>query len=76
MIAIIKSDVTHYIISCNTNHNPNSDTHELWISRPNGKNLKVSESKDQQEISLIKEAIDYGIENGEFAIRLADSKGV
>lgn len=72
MIAIIKGDNTHYMISCNTNYNEKNDVHELWISRPNGKNLKIKESKDQEEINLIKEAIDYGIENGENAIRLEE----
>lgn len=72
MIAIIKGNVTHYMISSNTNYNEKEDKHELWISRPNGKNLKIKESPDAEEIELVKEAIDYGIENGEHAIRLEE----
>ena len=72
MIAIIKGNVTHYMISSNTNYNEKEDKHELWISRPNGKNLKIKESSDEEEIILIKEAIDYGIEHGEHAIRLEE----
>ncbi len=55
-------------MSCNI-HNADN-IFELWITRPNDKNLKIAESTQQKDITIIKEAIDYAIENGIPALRL------
>lgn len=72
MVAIIMPDETHYIISCNMHYNESTELHELWISRPNKKNLKIRENTAKDEILLIKNAIDYVIENGDNALRLQE----
>lgn len=70
MIWIINQNESHQIISCNTN--PNTDEHgwELWVTRPNGKNLKVYENEDRVEVELRKEAIDYALKNNKPTIEL------
>lgn len=54
------SDETHKIISCNTVCKDKSG--EVWITRPNGKSLKVYAGKIEHA-KEIKSAIDYAIEN-------------
>lgn len=68
MLWLIKEDASHQIMSCNI-HNANN-TFELWITRPNDKNLKIAESTKQEDVAIIKEAIDYAIENSIPALRL------
>ena len=64
MIWIIKGDESHNIISCNVFQNEEEDIYEVWITRPNGKNLKVFKHEDKAEASLLKEAIDFAIQKG------------
>ncbi len=68
MLWLIKENASHQIVSCNI-HNANN-TFELWITRPNDKNLKIVESTQLEDVTTIKEAIDYAIENGIPALRL------
>lgn len=70
MLWIIKGEQSHAIISCNTHHNKNDETYQIWITRPNGKNLMLDESKDFNRIVEIKEAIDFAVEHKETALRL------
>lgn len=62
MIWIIKGDESHEAISCNSVYN--DDKGEVWITRSNGKSLKVlSGTKD--EAKELKEAIDFAIKHNE-----------
>lgn len=69
MIWIIKDDMSHQIISCNI-HEENG-VYQLWVTRPNGKNLKLDENKNKAIVMEVKSAIDYAIEHNEQALRLA-----
>lgn len=70
MIWIVVGDESHQIISCNVHKWDNEYAKlELWVTRPNGKNLKIKEG-NKEEIMELKEAIDYAIENGETAFRI------
>ena len=71
MLWIVKKDMSHQIMSCNTHYDEEKDKHQLWITRPNGKNMKIEESSNQQDIDEIKEAIDFAIENKEGALRIS-----
>lgn len=66
---IIKDDVSHAIISCNTHQE--GDFYQLWVTRPNDKNLMIMESKNKEEITMVKEALDYAIEHGKNALHIA-----
>jgi len=68
MFWLIIGDVSHQIMSCNI-HN-NNDKFELWVTRPNDKNLKIAESNDEADIREIKDAIDFAIEHGASALRI------
>lgn len=70
MLWIIKGDTSHQIVSCNTFHNFETGLYELWVTRVNGKNLKLEENADKKEVLLIKDAIDFAIESGETTLRL------
>lgn len=61
-------EYSHAIVSCNTAFK--NDMHELWVTRPGGKSLFITKSKNKDEVLEIKEAIDYAIENGETMLRL------
>ena len=69
MIWIVKGDMSHQIISCNIHQEEGK--YQLWITRPNGKSLKLDESENKAEILEIKEAIDFAIEHKENTLRLA-----
>lgn len=68
MFWLILDDVSHQIVSCNIHCN--NDKFELWVTRPNDKNLKITESFDAEDIREIKEAIDFAIENNFKALRI------
>lgn len=68
MFWLIIEDVSHQIMSCNIHQTNNK--FELWVTRPNDKNLKIAESTDEVDIREIKDAIDYAIENGIPALRI------
>lgn len=62
MIWIIKGNESHEIISCNTAIDDKKS--ELWVTRPNGKNLKIFEGSSD-DVKELKEAIDYAIKHNE-----------
>jgi hypothetical protein len=68
MLWLVKGDFSHQIISCNI-HEENG-VYQLWITRPNGKSMKLKESRVKDDVSIIKEAIDYAIEQRESVLRL------
>lgn len=70
MLWIIKNDVSYEIVSCNKHFDDKNDVYQLWITRTNGKSIKILESINEDDISLAKGAIDYAIENKETALRL------
>ncbi len=63
MISIILGKATHQINSHNIHKE--GDNYQLWITRPNDKNLKIKESTNENEIVELKEAIDYAIKHGQ-----------
>lgn len=69
MLWLVKGDFSHQIISCNIHIEEGK--FQLWITRPNGKSMKIEESMNKDEVQLIKDAIDYAIETKEPALRLA-----
>lgn len=69
MLWLITKNTSYEITSCNT-HNDNG-THQLWVTKSNGKSVKINESNNKQEINTIKDAIDYAIETKETALRLS-----
>ncbi len=68
MLWLVKGNISTEIIGCNTHQR--EETHELWVTKSDGKTMKIAENTDEKEILLIKEAIDYAIEYGEKALRL------
>lgn len=68
MLWLVNKDTSHQIISCNVHSE--KGIHQLWVERPNGKTLKVIESRNISEVKLIKGAIDYAIKNGEPSLEL------
>ncbi len=68
MLWIVMEKDSHDIIACNIAEV--GDHYELWVTRPTGKSLKIKESNSIGDVLLIKEAIDYAVENGETALRL------
>lgn len=68
MIWLVINNESLQIVSCNI-HNSKEDVYELWVTRVNGKNLKIKEGT-YGKVAEIKEAIDYAIENNEKALRL------
>lgn len=71
MLWIIKGEMSHQIISCNVHFNSETKKYELWVARPNGKSLKLQESTNEEEVVIIKEAIDFAIEHKDNVLRLA-----
>lgn len=73
MLWLIIKNASHQIMSCNIHEDEDKNKNplfQLWITRPNGKNLKIKESNNRNIIEEIKEAIDYAIEHKETALRL------
>lgn len=63
MLWLIIGDSSHEIIACNIFETPKGK-HQLWVERANRKSLLVVESDDREEVTEVKEAIDYAIRNG------------
>jgi len=63
MLWLIINEASHQIISCNT-HTTDKGVHQIWIERPNGKTMLIHESKNKEEVTEIKEAIDFAIKHG------------
>ena len=74
MLWLILKQASHQIMSCNIHNDVDKEgnpIYQLWITRPNGKSLKIEENKEKKFIEEIKNAIDFAIENKEPALRLA-----
>jgi len=69
MLWLVIGEASHQIIGCNIHER--DGLYQLWVERVNGKTLKINENTDQKEVALIKEAIDYAIENKESTLRLS-----
>lgn len=68
MLWLIIGDSSHEIISCNTYNK--EGVYQVWVERPNGKTMKIGESKDPNEAKEIKDAIDFAIEHGHKVLNL------
>lgn len=44
--------------------------HEIWVERTSGKGLKIFKSKNEEEVTEIKDAIDYAISKGKPTLEL------
>ena len=69
MLWLIIGNNSHEIISCNTCERDGK--HQVWVERVNGKTLKVGEGENKQEITDIKEAIDFAIQTGHKTLSLS-----
>jgi len=63
MLWVIVGDASYEIVSCNVHEK--DGIFSIWIERPNGKTLKLKESEKEEDVKIIKEAIDYAISKGE-----------
>ena len=68
MLWLVNKESSHEIISCNIHDE--AGVHQLWVTRPNGKSIKIRENEDRAIVAEVKECIDYAIENKESALRL------
>lgn len=68
MLWLIKGENSYTVIGCNINKK--NDKYQVWIERPTGKTLMLSESEDESFVNVIKDAIDYAIENKIPTLRL------
>lgn len=68
MLWLVIKGASHQIISCNIHKE--SGLFQLWIERPNGKTLKISESKHLADVQEVKDAIDYAIKTGQPSLEL------
>lgn len=69
MLWIVLKRESHQIIACNIAKKGNE--FELWVTRPNDKGLCIAKSEKLEDVQVIKEAIDFAIEQGEKALRIA-----
>lgn len=68
MIWLITKERSINVASCNVHKE--GDSYQLWVTYASNKSIKLKESKDEDEINLIKEAIDFAIENNDPVLRL------
>jgi len=68
MLWVIIGESSHEIISCNIGFADGK--HAIWVERPNGKSLKISEGERKADVMVIKEAIDYAIQHGHKTLNL------
>jgi len=64
MLWLIIGEASYEIISSNIHHLEDDNIHQLWVTRPGGKSLKVMESEDPEIIYEYKNAIDTAIDAG------------
>lgn len=62
MIWLIDGKASYQIQSCNI-HEENGKS-QLWVTRANGKSIKVRESSEHDEIAELKSAIDFAVNHG------------
>lgn len=68
MLWLVNKGSSHQIVSCNIHKDKGN--YQLWVERPNGKTLKVKESRDAEDVQIIKEAIDFAIRSGHPTLEL------
>ena len=68
MLWLITENESVIVNECNLHEQGNK--WEVWVRRYNGTSLKIKQSKEKEDVALIKEAIDYAIENNVKALRL------
>ena len=59
---------THQITSYNVHEE--AGKYQLWVTKANGRTLKVKESASKQEIVEYKEMIDFAVANSEPLVEL------
>ena len=70
MLWIVLDTASHAIIACNLHHDEEAKVWQLWVTRANGKSLKIAENQNRAPIATMRDAIDYAIENGDPVLRL------
>lgn len=71
MIAIALKDKTINVSSYNKSSDEEKGLFSIWATKEcDGKSLKVFESEDEETIDMMKKAIDFAVEKGEFLISL------
>lgn len=68
MLWLVMDEASHEIKSCNTCEK--DGLFQVWVERANGKSLKVNESSVREEVEVIKDAIDWAIQEGHKTLRL------
>jgi hypothetical protein len=68
MLWLIIKGASYQIVGCNVYEEKGK--FQLWIERPNGKTLKIVESKEKSDVELVKNAIDYAIAHHEPSLEL------
>ena len=68
MLWLVIEGASHQIIGCNVHQRDNK--YQLWVERVNGKTLLVYENMLEEEVSMVKDAIDHAIETKESTLRL------
>lgn len=71
MLWLINSNYSYYVNGCNICCGKNGKW-QLWIERPSGANLMIIENEDHKEIKIIKDAIDFAVENNHRALKLVN----
>lgn len=69
MLAVNLGTHTHQVISWNIFHNEHLDVWEVWITRPNGKNMMVAQGSER-DMNLVKSAFDYAFEHDKKIVTL------
>ena len=66
MIWLVTENESIQITGQNLFYNKKDEQFELWVTRLiSGKTLLILASKDEEEVKLLRDAIDYAIDNGE-----------
>lgn len=68
MLFIKTKKYTHQIVSCNIHEE--SGKFQLWVERPNGKSLKLVDSKNREDAEIVKSAIEHAIKTGDPMLEL------
>jgi hypothetical protein len=72
MLWLVIKGSSHQIISCNIHSEDKTGNglYQLWVERPNGKTLKIIESKNEEDVQEVKDAIDFAIKSGHPSLEL------
>lgn len=69
MIWLIIGNYSYQIISSNVFQS--GDNHQVWVTKADGKNLKIMETKNEADAKELKDAIDFAIEMKEPTFKMA-----